>query len=131
MSPGFNFAVATAYRPMEQSWDKDSRWFCNHITKPTETFPFMKFYSCHPSGVKPRGVGGTPLYKPYRYVPPQPHIPIHFVHFGLESGWAFEGTTEVFLLFQFQMSKKEREICEFEMDLNNFCVCVPNLIMIT
>ena len=77
------------------------------------------------------GGGGTPLYKPYRNVPPQRHIPIHFVHFGLESGWVFEGTTEVFLSFQFQMSKKEREICEFEMDLNNFWVCVANLIMIT
>ena len=29
------------------------------------------------------------------------------------------------------MSKKEREICEFEMALNNFCVCAANLIMIT
>ena len=25
--------------------------------------------------------------------------------------------------FQFQMNEKEREICEFEMDLNNFFVC--------
>ena len=55
-----------------------------------------------------RGGGGTPLYKPYRNVSPQRHIPIHFVHFGLESGWVFEGTTEVFLSFQFQMSKKEK-----------------------
>ena len=47
---------------------------------------------------------------------------IHFAHFGLESGMAFEGTTECVNVFivQFQMSKKEREICEFEMDLNNF-----------
>ena len=48
----------------------------------------------------------------------------HFAHFGLESGMVFEGTTEVqlrtFLSFQFQMSKKEREICEFEMALKNF-----------
>ena len=28
-----------------------------------------------------------------------------------------------YLSFQFQMSKKEREICEFEMDLKNFFVC--------
>ena len=37
----------------------------------------------------------------------------------------FGGTTgvyEPFLSFQFQMSKKEREICEFQIDLNNFCV---------
>ena len=47
---------------------------------------------------------------------------IHFDHFGLESGMAFEGTTECVNVFivQFQMSKKEREICEFEMDLNIF-----------
>ena len=34
----------------------------------------------------------------------------------------FEGTTECMNVFivQFQTSKKERELCEFEMDLNNF-----------
>ena len=70
---------------------------------------------------------------------------IHFAHFGLESGMAFEGTTGVYdgiyrfnsklacvaagprtgLLRrrQFQMSEKEREICEFEMDLKCFLVC--------
>ena len=50
---------------------------------------------------------------------------VHFAHFGLESGMVFEGTTGVYelLSFQFQMSKKEREICEFEMDLKNFFVC--------
>ena len=52
---------------------------------------------------------------------------MHFAHFGLESGMVFEGTTGVqlrtFLSFQFQMSKKEREICEFETNLNNFFVC--------
>ena len=48
-----------------------------------------------------------------------------FAQFGLESGMVFEGTTGVYelLSFQFQMSKKEREICEFEMDLKNFFVC--------
>ena len=47
---------------------------------------------------------------------------IHFAHFGLELGMVFEGTTECMNVFivQFQMSKKERELCEFEMDLNNF-----------
>ena len=29
----------------------------------------------------------------------------------------------MYLSFQFQMSKKEREVCEFEMGLNNFFVC--------
>ena len=31
----------------------------------------------------------------------------------------------MYLLFQFQMSKKEREICEFEMDFKKafFCYC--------
>ena len=52
---------------------------------------------------------------------------IHFAHFGLESGMVFEGTKGesvwTYLLFQLQMSKKEREICEFEMALKNFFVC--------
>ena len=70
---------------------------------------------------------------------------VHFAHVGLESGMAFEGTTGVYdgiycfnpklacvaagprtrLLRrrQFQMSEKEREICEFEMDLKCFLVC--------
>ena len=69
--------------------------------------------------------GGTSLYKPYRYVPPHRvgFLPgvlrpfglktgIDFAHFGLEPGMVFKGTavagTNVFL-FQFQMSKKERE----------------------
>ena len=51
------------------------------------------------------GVGGTPLYKPYRYVPPQRVWFLHhfglktgidFKHFGLESGMVFEGTTGVY-----------------------------------
>ena len=96
----------------------------------------------------------TPLYKLYKYVPPHRvgflrrlsvKTGIHFAHFGLESGMAFEGTTGVYdgiyrfnsklacvaagprtrLLRrrQFQMSEKEREICEFEMDLKCFLVC--------
>ena len=45
---------------------------------------------------------GTPLFKPYRYVPPQRvefsglfglKTDIDFAHFGLESGMVFEGTT--------------------------------------
>ena len=49
--------------------------------------------------------GGTPLYKPYRYVPPQRvwflvlfglKTGIHFAHFGLEPGMDFEGTTGVY-----------------------------------
>ena len=80
--------------------------------------------------------GGTPLYKPYRYVPPHRvwffapfglKTGIHFAHFGLESCMVFEGTTECMnVLHRFNsklMSKKEREICQFEMDLNIFFVC--------
>ena len=48
-------------------------------------------------------LGGTPLYKPYGYVPPHRvgflrrfglKTGIHFAHFSLESGMVFEGTTE-------------------------------------
>ena len=78
------------------------------------------------------GGGGTPLYKLYRYVPP------HRVGFLLRSGlktlspfrsgigygfWGNYGKVWTYLSFQFRMSKKEREICEFEMDEMNFFVC--------
>ena len=47
-------------------------------------------------------MGGAPLYKPYRNVPPQKvwfwdlfglKTGIHFANFGLESCMVFEGTT--------------------------------------
>ena len=86
-----------------------------------------KFYteSFHPP---PPPGGVLPLYKPYRYVPPQRvgflrrfdlKMGTDFAHFGLESGMVFKGTTGVYeriYYFQSHMSKKEREICEFEMD---------------
>ena len=52
----------------------------------------------------------------------------HFAHFALESGMVFKGTTgacERIYCFNFQISKNEREICEFEMDLKNVFVCSP------
>ena len=69
------------------------------------------------------GGGGTLLYKPYRVcAAPKSKVfepfclktGFDFAHFGLESGMVFEGTMH--LSFQFQMSKKEREIWEFEID---------------
>ena len=51
------------------------------------------------------GLGGTPLYKLYRYVTSHRvgflrrfglKTCIHFAHFGLESGMVFEGTTGVY-----------------------------------
>ena len=63
---------------------------------------------------------GTPLHKPYGYVPPKrlwfwgrfgSKTGIHFAHFGLESGMLFEGTTGAY-----ERNEKEREIREFEMD---------------
>ena len=46
---------------------------------------------------------------------------IHFAHLSLESGMVSRELHGVwtYLSFQFQMSKKERELREFEMDLNN------------
>ena len=49
--------------------------------------------------------GGTPLYKPYRYVPPQRvgflrpfglKTGIDFAHFGLESTMVYKGTMVVY-----------------------------------
>ena len=63
------------------------------------------------------GVGGTLLYKPYRYVPPHQlgfllcfgqKTGRHFAHFGLELGLVFKETTEcmnIFIVSIRQMSK--------------------------
>ena len=72
--------------------------------------------------------GSTPLYRPYRYVPPQRvkflrrfdvKTAKEFAHFGLESGMVFEETTGVYericRSFQFEMNQKERVMSEFEM----------------
>ena len=80
------------------------------------------------------GAGATPLCKLYRYVPPHRvgflrrfglKTGLHFAHFGLESGMVFEGTTGLYeRLYHFNSkSKKERKICEFEMDLKDLFVC--------
>ena len=74
----------------------------------------------------------------YRYVPPKwvgilRHFGMktgtHFAHFGLESGMVFEGNTGVYeRICRFNsklMSKKEREICEIEMNWKNVFVCAP------
>ena len=62
-----------------------------------------KFWSGQVAGGT--GGGGTPLYKPYRYVPPQRvgflrlfglKTGIDFAPFGLESGVVFKGTTRVY-----------------------------------
>ena len=42
---------------------------------------------------------------------------IDFAQFVLESGVVFiDGPVRTYLLFQLQLSKKEREICEFKVD---------------
>ena len=49
--------------------------------------------------------GGTPLYKPQRYLPPQrvgflrrfgPKMGVDFAHFGLESGMVYAGAPGVY-----------------------------------
>ena len=45
-----------------------------------------------------------------------------FAPFWSENGYGFRGnlgSVRTYLSFQFQMSKKEREICEYEMGLEN------------
>ena len=65
-----------------------------------------------PSG----GEGGTPLYRPYKYVPPKRvWVLCRFglktgVDFGLDSDMVFEETAGVYvyLSFSFQMNMKEK-----------------------
>ena len=74
--------------------------------------------------------GETPLYKPYRYVPPPKDIYIfsrfglktglHFAHFGVESAIVFDGITGVYeriCYFSSEMNTdKGRVVYEFEVD---------------
>ena len=79
------------------------------------------------------GGGGTPLYKLYRYVPP--HRVGFLLRFGLKTlslfrsgiGYGFRGNygkVWTYLSFQFRMSKKEREICEFDWNGLDEFVCL-------
>ena len=67
--------------------------------------------------------GGVCVFKLPRYVPP--HRVGFLRRFGVKSGMVFEGTTRVYNVFIVSIpnEKKEREICEFKMDLKNFFVC--------
>ena len=56
-------------------------------------------------------MGGTPLYKSYGFVPPLwvgffrlfgLKTGTNFVHFGLESGIVFKGTTEVYVSLPYE-----------------------------
>ena len=69
--------------------------------------------------------GGTPLYKPYRYVSPQNGCKFCPFWTGIGCGfWGNDGSVRTYLSFQFQMNKKEREMCECEIILRNlFCWC--------
>ena len=78
--------------------------------------------------LKNKKPGGTPLYRPYRYVPLQGSengYRLYPFWSGIEYGFAeIYRNVWKYLLVQFQTNKKEREIWEFEMDLRIFFVCV-------
>ena len=64
---------------------------------------------------------GTPLFKPYRYVPRQGVW--FFAPFWSEIGYYFRenyGSVWTYLSFQFKMREEEREICEFEMEFKKY-----------
>ena len=78
-----------------------------------------------------RGEEFTPLYEPYSYMLPLRVWFLHrfglktgieFAHLDLESVMFFLGNYEsvwTYLSFQLQMNKKERIICEFEINFKN------------
>ena len=94
----------------------------------------MDINKLNPLGV--RGERVTPLYKPYRYVPPQRvdgfwaflvckrvyTLPILVWNRGM----VFEGTTGVYeRIYRFNSKPiREIEICEFEMHLKNFLFAI-------
>ena len=79
------------------------------------------------------GPGGTPL---CMYMPPQRVFAAFWsengtaVDFWSGIGYGFRrhyGSVRTYLLFQFHMSKKEKEICQFEWILRNLFCCCCNL----
>ena len=100
-------------------------WFCDTRSqmKHWRVCVYYRFFFI----VLPGG-WGTALYKLYRHVQP------HRVGFWSEKGytlcpfWSVVGygfrgnywSVWTYLSFQFQMTKKERELCELEPDLKNF-----------
>ena len=119
------FAGDSLFSLFTSFYNEKCWWKLVSFTVLNERVIFTGVNSCQTlfQTVSPGG-GGTPLYKLYRYVPP--HRVGFARHFGLKTGMVFWGTTRVYgryLSFQFQMSKKEREIWEFEMVLKNFFVC--------
>ena len=77
------------------------QWLCDTV----KCILSLKFRLASAGG---DGGGATPLYKPYRCVPPHRvgflglfglKTGIDFAHFGLESGMVFEGTTECMNIF--------------------------------
>ena len=81
-----------------------------------------------------RGGGGTPLYKPYRYVPPQRvgflcrfgvKMGIDFVHFGLELGMVFKGTTGMYDIHVVFIISIPNDIRETEKYVNSYFLAVP------
>ena len=79
--------------------------------------PLSAYFHSNSGWLLPGG-GATPLYKPYRCVPPHRvgflrrfglKTGIDFAHFGLESGMVFEGTTGVYEHFHRFNSKRERK----------------------
>ena len=79
--------------------------------------------------------GGTPLYKPCMYVPPQRVMflrrfglktGIDFPYFGLEGFWFSRELRSVwtYLSFQFQMRRKKEKYANLKWILRNlFCAC--------
>ena len=90
----------------------------------------------HPRG---SGLGGTPLYKPYKYVLHQRvgsfrrfglKTDIHFAHFGLESVMFFKGTTGVYVriyCFSSKWVRKREKYTNSKWILRNVFCCCSNL----
>ena len=128
-----NFAASPLVGPARQN---------RHATQATACFEYLLVIERCPRSVRIKSQGcwqgkiglclnpgGTLLYKlvsPYR---------IGFLRcFGLKTGihfwsgigygfWGNYGSVWTYLSFQFQMSKKKREMREFEMPLKNFSLC--------
>ena len=122
----------TSLREDAEVIEVEGRWDCPLHTQIFQPWRWTFEYSIEVDAYSKLGGGGdTPLYKPYRYVPLQRVVFAPFwsenwyrlclfwsgIGYGCRGNY---GSVWTYLSFQFQISKKEREICEFEMNFKKY-----------
>ena len=124
----------TSIREDAEVIEVEGRWDCPLHTQIFQPWRWTFEYSIEVDAYSRLGGGGdTPLYKPYRYVPPHRvgvlrrfglKTGIDFADFVLESGMVVEGTTEVYERIYSKWVRKREKYVNSKWILSNiFCCC--------